>query len=120
MSVRHKSGYLPWDRTGNRVLLQSSLGKSKPTNYNIPNESFRYGKPSYMDPEKANEMIYNWKEHEISENKNVGRLKDFLATNKAALRSKATTSSSNYDFRKTKTIYKTVKEGSNQITIKLP
>lgn len=36
MSEKHNPGYMPWDRTGNRLLVQSSLGKNKPTNYNIP------------------------------------------------------------------------------------
>ena len=33
MSERHVPGYMPHDRTGNRLLVQSSLGKNKPTNY---------------------------------------------------------------------------------------
>jgi hypothetical protein len=44
MSKMHQSGYLPWDRNGNRVLLQSELGKSKPSTYNLPDEEFMYGK----------------------------------------------------------------------------
>ncbi len=43
----HQSGYMPWDRNGNRVILQSELGKSKPTTYNLlPSDSF-YGKKIY-------------------------------------------------------------------------
>lgn len=64
--------------------------------------------------------MYNWKYHENSDNKNVGKVKDLITTNKAALKQKATTSSTNYDFRKTQTFYKAVKEGSNHIKIKLP
>ncbi len=44
MSVMHKSGYMPWDRSGNKILLQSELGKSKPSTYNLPEEAFTYGK----------------------------------------------------------------------------
>ena len=36
MSAKHQPGYMPWDRTGNRVLVQSVLGRNKPTNYDIP------------------------------------------------------------------------------------
>lgn len=36
MSIRHQPGYLPWDRTGNRLLVQSKLGQNKPTHYDIP------------------------------------------------------------------------------------
>lgn len=70
MSLKHQSGYMPWDRTGNRVLVQSELGRNKPTNYDIPEENFIYGKVTYMDPEKANDMMYKWKYHQNTENKN--------------------------------------------------
>ena len=33
MSLRHEKGYLPWDRTGNRLLVKSELGRNRPTNY---------------------------------------------------------------------------------------
>lgn len=36
MSERHEAGYMPWDRTGNRILVKSQLGRNKPTNYEIP------------------------------------------------------------------------------------
>lgn len=36
MSSKHQPGFLPWDRTGNPILVHSSLGKSKPTHYDIP------------------------------------------------------------------------------------
>lgn len=58
MSERHRPGYLPWDKTGNRVLIQSSLGKTKPTNYNIPDEDFVYGQLTPMDPEQATNLMY--------------------------------------------------------------
>ena len=46
----HQSGFLPWDRNGNRILLQSELGKSKPSTYTLlPEETF-YGKKIYEDP----------------------------------------------------------------------
>ena len=54
-------------------------------------------------------MIYNWSYHQISDNKNVGKTKDLLATNKNALKSLIHTASGNYDFRKTHTIFKAVK-----------
>ena len=61
MSEKHQSGYMPWDRTGNKLLIQSALGKNKPTNYDIPEENFVYGKVTSMNPEDANAVMYSWK-----------------------------------------------------------
>jgi hypothetical protein len=63
MSERHEKGFLPWDRTGNRLLVKSQLGKNKPTNYDIPPQEFVYGQPIYEDPEHANNVMYRWKNH---------------------------------------------------------
>lgn len=49
MSEKHQAGYMPWDRTGNKLLIQSTLGKNKPTNYDIPEENFVYGKITPID-----------------------------------------------------------------------
>jgi hypothetical protein len=35
MATMHQAGHLPWDRNGNRILLQSELGKTKPSTYNL-------------------------------------------------------------------------------------
>ena len=61
-----------------------------------------------------------WKYHENSENQNKGKVKDIIATNKNALKNHATTSSTNYNFRKTQTVYKDFKEGSKNVKIYLP
>jgi hypothetical protein len=50
MSDRHVKGYMPWDRTGNPLLVKSQLGKNKPTNYEIPTKEFVYGQLTYEDP----------------------------------------------------------------------
>lgn len=50
MSTKHRPGYMPWDRTGNRVLVQSELGRNKPSNYNLPDDHFIYGKNTPQDP----------------------------------------------------------------------
>lgn len=47
MATMHQPGFLPWDRTGNKLLLQAQLGKSKPSNYNLPEENHFYGKKTY-------------------------------------------------------------------------
>ena len=60
MSEKHHAGYMPWDRTGNKLLIQSTLGKNKPTNYDIPEENFVYGKLTATDAEQANEVMYKW------------------------------------------------------------
>lgn len=109
MSEKHRPGYMPWDRSGNRILMQSSLGKSKPTNYDIPDENFVYGKATATDPEKANEVIYKWLLHECGENPKKGKEKDLIATNKKALRSLLHTASDFTKFRKNETLYKPVK-----------
>ena len=36
MSIKHQPGFMPWDRSGNRILIQSALGKNKGTNFDIP------------------------------------------------------------------------------------
>lgn len=120
MSERHRPGYLPWDRTGNRLLLQSSLGKTKPSNYEIPNEEFIYGRVTPMDPEHAEKLMYSWKYHQNSDNPNVGKTKDFVATNKKAITNLLHTAAQNYNFRKTQTFYQKVKEGNKNVKILLP
>ena len=92
---------MPWERSGNRILVQSELGKNKPSNYSLPEENFVYGRTTAIDPEKGNEVMYSWKEQDSSENKNLNKVKDIIAINKNALRNHATTSASNYQFRKT-------------------
>jgi hypothetical protein len=54
MTERHEPGFMPWDRSGNRVLVKSQLGRNKPTNYNIPEGEFVYGQITPNDPEHAN------------------------------------------------------------------
>lgn len=41
---------MPYDRTGNRLLVKSELGRNKPTKYAIPEENFIYGRTTYEDP----------------------------------------------------------------------
>lgn len=50
MATMHQPGFLPWDRNGNRLLLQSELGKTKPSTYNLLPEDNFYGKKIYEDP----------------------------------------------------------------------
>ena len=50
MSIKHQPGFLPWDRSGNPILVHSELGKSKPTHYDIPEQHFTYGKNTEEDP----------------------------------------------------------------------
>lgn len=120
MSTKHQPGFMPYDRTGNRLLVKSELGKARPSDYNLPEDNFVYGTPVIQDPEKAREVIYKWLEHENSDNKNNNRIKDFVNTNKAALKQLVHTSSDNGKFRRTNTMFKTFREGTNEIKIKLP
>lgn len=64
--------------------------------------------------------MYQWKLHQNSLNKNVGKVKDIITTNKQALKNMATTAHDNYNFRKDQTAYKTFKEGSKNVKIYLP
>lgn len=120
MSVRHERGSMPWDRTGNRILVKSQLGASKPTNYDIPEDPFVYGHLTPVDPEQAQQLIYRWKDHKCSENPNIGKEKDIIETNKQALKNLLHTSSQFSGYRKTNTRYKTPKTGTNVIPIRLP
>ncbi len=47
MSLPHEKGYMPWDRSSNKLLIKSQLGKNKPTNYDIPHSEFVYGRLTY-------------------------------------------------------------------------
>lgn len=111
---------MPWDRTGNRLLLQSGLGKSKPSTFDLPDQQFVYGKLTPDDPEKVNSIIYNWQDHQKSINQHEQAHKDLIATNKKALSQLHHTSSQFSSFRKTNTLFKPVKEGTNVIKIHLP
>jgi hypothetical protein len=120
MSYPHEKGYMPWDRTGNRLLVKSQLGRNRPTNYEIPQPEFVYGQLTPNDAEHANEVMYRWKNAELSANANHLKLKDFKETNKAALKNLLHTSSQFSDYRKTNTKFRAAPEGTNLISIKLP
>jgi len=61
---------MPWDRSGNRLLVKSQLGNNKPTNYDIPDSNFVYGRITPEDPEHANQVMYKWNDHQTSANLN--------------------------------------------------
>ena len=68
--------------------------------------------------------MYKWKYHQPTPNINHLKNKDLINTNKQALKTGFTgvheTSQSFSKFRKSNTLYKPVKEGTNVIPIKLP
>ena len=109
MSYKHQKGYMPWDRTGNRLLVKSELGANKPTNYDIPDPNFVYGKITPEDPEHSNQVMYQWKNHQISNNKNHLKEKDLIETNKECLKNLLHTSSQFSGFRMSKTLYKSAR-----------
>lgn len=111
---------MPWDRSGSRLLVKSQLGNNKPTNYDIPENNFVYGKITPDDPEHANQVMYNWTNHQMSANHNHLKQKDLIATNKQCLKNMLHTSSQFSGYRKSKTLYKTAKEGTNVVPIRLP
>lgn len=120
MSSRHEKGYMPWDRTGNKLLVKSELGSNKPTLYKIPDSEFVYGKLTPDDPEHLSEVVYKWKDHQSTDNQNHLRQKDLIATNKQCLKSLLHTSQQFSGFRKDNTQYKGAIEGTNLVSIKLP
>ena len=111
---------MPWDRTGNRILVKSQLGCNKPSNYDIPDPDFVYGRITPDDPEHANDLMYKWKSHEQTANKNHLKQKDLIETNKQCLKNLLHTASQFSGYRKTNTRYKPAKEGSNVLPIRLP
>ena len=54
-------------------------------------------------------IIYKWASSHQSDNPNNGRIKDFIATNKAAIKNNAITAATNSNFRKSNTLFKTFK-----------
>ena len=120
MSQRHQPGYMPWDRNGNRLLVQSSLGKNKPSSYHIPPSDFVYGASVPQDPEHVNELLSQWKYHENSKNPNIGKEKNFMKTNKNCVKNILHTAKDFYNYRKTAVSFKNPKEGSKTLKINLP
>ena len=64
--------------------------------------------------------MYQWKNHEMTNNHNHLKEKDLVETNKQALKSLMHTSAQFSGFRKSNTLYKPVKEGTNVFPIRLP
>jgi hypothetical protein len=79
-----------------------------------------YGDPTYEDPEHAVNMMYEWQYHNPSANHNDKKVKDLIETNKLCLKDKLHTSNQFYDYRKSKTLFKTAREGSKVVKIQLP
>lgn len=96
------------------------MGNNRPTNYEIPENNFVYGKITADDPEHANQVMYQWKNHQVTNNHNHLKEKDLIETNKHALKSLMHTSAQFSGFRKSNTLYKPVKEGTNVFPIRLP
>ena len=64
--------------------------------------------------------MYKWKYHNPSDNQNNNKEKDLIETNKQCLKGMLHNSSQFSDFRKSKTQYKSAREGSKVVKIKLP
>jgi hypothetical protein len=64
--------------------------------------------------------MYKWKYHQPTSNLNHLKEKDLITTNKKALKSLLHTSQQFSGFRKSNTLYKPVKEGTNIVPISLP
>lgn len=53
--------------------------------------------------------MYKWKEHQVNENKNINKFKDFIDTNRKCVKSMLHTASDFSNFRKTSVSFKKVK-----------
>lgn len=50
---RTTTGFFPWDKSKNVMLLKDDVGRSKPSAYDLPQNQFVYGKPLPRDREGA-------------------------------------------------------------------
>jgi len=82
----------------NPLLQRVVLGKSKRSTYNLPQNTFVYGKPNIHDGEGCAEVLSTWVEHHANPDAVPGR--DFMALNKRATISKMTTPADVTAFRK--------------------
>jgi len=73
-------------RPRNPLLVKDDVGKSKPTCYDVPDDSFAYGCPHTKDAYGARELTMQWVTHQKSRRPELGL--DFARLNKKALDSK--------------------------------
>lgn len=57
VSRTHASGFYPWEKPANSVLLKDDVGRAKPSSYRLPEIHFTYGRPLERDEEGAKEGI---------------------------------------------------------------
>lgn len=86
-------------RTMNALLIKPELGSVKKTTYSLPGAEFTYGKALFREDEGTGEVM-SWREHTPKASvRQQGR--DFMALNKGAIMSGATTAKQQAEFRKT-------------------
>lgn len=77
MSDKHRG------RSVNTILVRDDVGKAKPTCYDLPHESFAYGRAEPADMEGAREVTMHWAAH-VPMPKPGNNVQDFRKINKMA------------------------------------
>jgi len=90
-------GYTP--RPTNALLVKDNVGKSRQSTYDLPDETFAFGKPNNLETEGAREVTMKWVAHTPSVDRDVGLL-DFVHFNKKAGMAGITTATDLKYFRK--------------------
>lgn len=85
-------------RPTNPLLTKDSVGKAKPSCYELPEDQFAFGHPGDMDREGAREVSMRWVSHSRSKGPNFEP--DFVHSNKQAACAKITTARDIKHFRK--------------------
>lgn len=83
----------------NRLLVKTSVGKTKRSTMDLPPSDFVYGRKQEKDAENAGQVILNWVCHQPDAEAQPGR--DFLRLNKVAAASGCTTATDVHKFRQT-------------------
>jgi len=86
-------------RSRNCILLRDDVGRAKASAYDLPHESFAFGRAEQPDMEGAGDVTMNWAAHAPSAKQGPDQ-RDFLRINKRAARSRVTTPKDLKEFTK--------------------
>jgi len=77
------------NRSRNCILAKDDVGRSKPSAYDLPDDSFAFGRAEVPDMEGAGDVTMNWAAH-VPRPKQGPDQRDFLRINKKAAGSRVT------------------------------
>ncbi|CEL93258.1 unnamed protein product [Vitrella brassicaformis CCMP3155] len=92
----------PANKTRNHLLVKDDVGRSKPTYFDLPGDSFKYGKALAYDREGAKEVTSIWVHHKPKPRPEL-RVQDFKKVNKMAIHEKLVTAKEQAALRKATT-----------------